>query len=188
MAKNSFIPKAEKPNNSTGIVPPPLIGSSENLSFSFAALETTEYFNLDGTCINWASDLFEMLKYVSREKVSTLLSGRFSTYRIHQHTKAKPPHPFPQGVEQKDCYQIRISKSKGGIHGIFRDNVFYVIWLDPLHNLYPDDRYGGLRKITPPSTCCKEREEIIADLQTTIDEKNKEIEDLNKTIDEFLQE
>ena len=155
------IPKASKGKN-TSIISPPIVKSdSDKIVFSFDTLERTPYFNLDGTCANWSSDLFDMMKIVSSITKQDLISGKYRTYRVHNHEKANPPTDFPPGVSKNDCYQIRISKSKGGIHGIFVENVFYVIWLDPLHNMYPDDRYGGLRTITPPSTCCKERESEI---------------------------
>ena len=133
--------------------------------FSFASLEWTEYFNLYATCPNWSFDLLNMLKSVSKISKTDLLSGKLTTYRVHTHENAKPPNSLPEGVSLKDCYQIRISKSKGGIHGIFVENIFYIIWLDPLHNMYPDDRFGGLRTIKPPTTCCRDREEMIFQLQ-----------------------
>lgn len=40
------------------------------------------------------------------------------------------------------AFEVRISKTAGRIHGIVWDKVFYVIWLDPAHNLYPDARNG----------------------------------------------
>lgn len=163
----SRIPKP-KIKSESKIIPkpafPPLRDSSNSVVFSFAALEWTKYFNLDGTCPNWSFDLFNMLKSISKISKTDLLSGKFKTYRIHTHEKAKPPNPLPDGVALKDCYQLRISTSKGGIHGIFVENIFYVIWMDPLHNMYPDDRFGGLRTIKPPDTCCREREGRIAEL------------------------
>lgn len=48
--------------------------------------------------------------------------------------------------------------SKGGVHGAVSDNIFYIIWFDPHHNLYPDKNHGGLKRIIPPSTCCKDRD------------------------------
>lgn len=144
--------------------------------FSFASLEWTEYFNLDSTCPSWSLDLLNMLKNVSGVSKAHLLSGKYRTYRVHTHENAKPPDPLPVGVSLKDCYQIRISTAKGGIHGVFVENTFYVIWLDPLHNMYPDDRFGGLRKITPPNTCCRDREERIFQLQ----EENAKLKEENK--------
>lgn len=150
------------------ILKPSFISAEENITFSFSALERTDYFNLDGTCQNWASELFDMLKNASNYTKVDLISNKIKTYRIHNHERANPPNSLPDGVALKDCYQIRISKSKGGIHGVFNENIFYVIWLDPLHNMYPDDRYGGLRKVQAPSTCCKDRDDIIAELKAKI--------------------
>ena len=39
-------------------------GESQKILFSFEAVEKNEYFNLDGTCQNWAADLFETMKKV----------------------------------------------------------------------------------------------------------------------------
>lgn len=155
--------------------------TSSSITFSFEALEWTEYFNLDGTCGNWSRELFDMMKSVSGMSKKELISGNISKYRVHSHDKASPPSKLPDGVALKDCYQIRISKSKGGIHGVFNDDTFYVIWLDPLHNMYPDDRYGGLRKIRSGSSCCKDREEQLIALT----EENKKLQDEN---DELWQE
>ena len=62
------------------------------------------------------------------------------------------------------------------------ENVFYVIWLDSLLNMYPDDRFGGLRKVKAPSTCCKDRDNEILELQ----DKIKKLEDENETFKELF--
>lgn len=179
------IPKARKAQNSKNKIKRQSLDLKQSgITFSFEILETTEYFNLDGTCINWTTELFGMLKEISSIKKENLLNGSYakSKYRVHSHENASPPSKLPEGVELKDCYQIRISKSKGGIHGVFYDNIFYVIWFDPLHNMYPDDKYGGLRKVKPGSTCCKDREEIIKQLQERNDELMKENQIYEKNI------
>lgn len=156
------IPKAKKKTESH-VIPKAKSTRVDKIVFSFESFEETEYFRLEGTCNNWSRDLFQMMKDVSSLTKTELMTSR-SIYRVHSHENAKPPSPLPTGVQLKDCYQIRISKSKGGIHGIFSDNTFYVIWLDPLHNMYPDEKYGGLRVVKPGSTCCKDRDEIIEKL------------------------
>lgn len=156
------IPKAQKVKQESDRIPilPEFKIHDNGLKFSFEALEKTEYFSLDGTCQNWAEDLFTMLKDISGHSVTDMVSGEYKRkYRVHNHEGANPPSKLPAGVALKDCYQIRISTSKGGIHGVFIENIFYIIWLDPLHNMYPDDRYGGLRKVKQASTCCKDRDE-----------------------------
>lgn len=178
------IPKASKiPSNDNKIVPPSINTKNKKISFSFESLERTEYFNLDGTCINWSSELFEMLKEVSTREKSELLSGKIKSYRIHDHRNATPPSKLPDGVSLNDFYQIRISKSKGAIHGVFYENIFYIVWLDPLHNMYPNDHYGGLRKIKPPSTCCRDREDSVKLLSA----ENEKLKAEKKELEELLE-
>lgn len=157
----------------------------KGVSFSFEALEFNEYFNLNGTCQNWTYDLMQMLKDVSTHTVDDLRQNKFKTFRVHNHINANPPCDIPQGIELKDFYQIRISKSKGGIHGVFYEDTFYVIWLDPLHNMYPDDRYGGLRKIVFPSTCCRERENEISNLKGQLENAKNDIKDYEELINDL---
>lgn len=186
MCKIAKIPKAKKVTNEKSKIPKqsPLRHKSDGLKFSFEALDKTEYFNLDGTCPNWAADLFSMLKDLSGHSVTDLVGGGYQRkYRVHNHEGAKPPSKLPDGVALKDCYQIRISTSKGGIHGIFIEDVFFVIWLDPLHNMYPDKRFGGLRKVKSASTCCKDRDEEIVMLK----EKVRELEDEKQIYEELLE-
>lgn len=35
-----------------------------------------------------------------------------------------------------DCWQLGINNQGFRIHGFFIENVFYIVWLDPMHNLY----------------------------------------------------
>lgn len=152
----------------------------EKVLFSFEAVEKNEYFNLDGTCQNWAADLFDTMQKVSRIALKDIYAGKYSgktsPFRIHRHEDAKPPCKLPFNILLEDMWQIRISISKGGIHGIFFDNIFYVIWFDPQHNLYPDKNHGGLKKVIPPSTCCKDRDMEIEQLKEENDRLQKDCE------------
>lgn len=151
--------------------------AEQSIVFSFKAVEKNEYFNLDSTCQNWAGELFDIMKIISNAKLKEIYSGQYSggsTLRIHQHRNAQAPCKTPVPLEQ--MWQIRIAKSKGGIHGVFAENIFYVIWLDPLHNLYPDERYGGLKKISPPTTCCMDREEELRAMALKLKEAKDEID------------
>lgn len=152
----------------------------EKVLFSFEAVEKNEYFNLDGTCQNWAADLFDTMQKVSRIALKDIYAGKYSgktsPFRIHRHEDAKPPCKLPSNILLEDMWQIRISISKGGIHGIFFDNIFYVIWFDPQHNLYPDKNHGGLKKVIPPSTCCKDRDMEIEQLKEENDRLQKDCE------------
>lgn len=184
------IPKPKK-NQQTRIAPDNTKVNTENLKvlFSFETLERNEYFNLDGTCEKWASDLFDAMHKASnitmREIHAGNYSGKNSTFRIHRHETAKPPCKVPNNISLDELWQIRISKSKGGIHGLFIDNIFYVLWLDPQHNLYPDKNHGGLIKIVPPQTCCKEREECIQELKSQLDKAKESEKILLEYIDDI---
>lgn len=162
-----------KPSNIKDITEDPKV------RFSFESVNKTEYFNLDATCQNWSADLFDTLQKVSSITMKEIYSGKFSSkntpFRIHQHSKADPPSKVPNNVSINDMWQIRISVSKGGIHGIFVDNIFYIIWFDPHHNLYPDKNHGGLKKIKPPVSCCKDREEIIDSLSEQLLASKEEV-------------
>lgn len=35
-----------------------------------------------------------------------------------------------------ECWQLGINNNGFRIHGFFIENIFYIVWLDPLHNLY----------------------------------------------------
>ena len=52
---------------------------------------------------------------------------------------------------QYEWYQFRISKSKGRVIGIKIDNVFYIVYLDPFHNLINSEGYGKQKKQPPPN-------------------------------------
>ncbi|MFH1766833.1 MAG: hypothetical protein ABH826_01935 [Patescibacteria group bacterium] len=40
-----------------------------------------------------------------------------------------------------DAWQFQISSNAHGrVHGYFLKNVFYIVWLDPEHELYPSEK------------------------------------------------
>lgn len=149
----------------------------EKIIFSFRFLDlNTPAFNLGGVCGKWYPECFNMLLNVSALNRNELIIKHEKTYRCHSHNWDELDYKFnfdDDFLEQIDCRQIRISKSKGGIHGFLIGNTFYVVWLDPHHNLYPDDRYGGVKIFDPPDTCCSYRD--------------KELEKLNALNKELMQ-
>lgn len=63
------LPKANRKLSSR--ITPNNIEQKENnrIVFSFQALNRNDYFNLDGTCTNWSSDLFETMKMNSSARI-----------------------------------------------------------------------------------------------------------------------
>ena len=118
------IPKA-KAAGSKRIDPSNLdkVNRCDAVLFSFESIDRNDYFNLDGTCQNWAADLFDAMRKVSALSMADIRagksSGKQSPFRIHKHNNASPPCRVPDSISLDNMWQIRISRSKGGIHGIF---------------------------------------------------------------------
>lgn len=87
--------------------------------------------------------LLSRLKDISTLKASVLRGLGGKSLRAHpidwQETSEK--NGFSQLNEQLRSitpYQFQISANEHGrLHGFFIDQVFYVVWLDPDHELYP---------------------------------------------------
>ena len=166
---------------------------TDRMSFSFEKVELNKYFNIDATCPSWPKDLFDTLQKASTISLKDIYDGKYSgdtsPFRVHRHKNAEPPCPIPEDIDLKEFWQVRISKTKGGIHGTLIDNIFYVVWFDPHHNLYPDEDFGGnfkgLKKIRHPAeSCCKDRDLELAELQ----EKNERLAAENAILKEWFNE
>lgn len=154
--------------------------------FSFESLERNEYFDLPATCEKWSIFMMEQLKVVSQLTTNELRNRQSSMLRFHYHERANPPVEIPNNVALKDMCQIRFGTNRGGIHGVLVDNIFYVIWLDPLHNMYPSERHGGLKKIDPLKSCCMEFFDEIDLLKQEINKLKDENKQLNDDINDLL--
>ena len=72
-----------------------------------------------------------------------LLKNRSKSLRCHPIDWKDTTEPYGFGIPNEEKivldppYQFQISANEHGrVHGFFRDNVFYIVWLDPDHNLY----------------------------------------------------
>ncbi|WP_035172453.1 hypothetical protein [Caldanaerobius polysaccharolyticus] len=189
-----ILPKPQKPQVGTKKFPIPQEEINElkkykegKIIFSFRFLDLThEAFNLGGICINWVNDLFFMLRDVSKITKKQLLNELYEHYRPHAHDWSKLDYDFgfdEDFYEQVECRQIRIAKSKGGIHGFLIGNIFYIVWLDPHHNLYPDENYGGRKFFKPPQTCCSYRDGELIKLKEENDKLRSEISTYEELLD-----
>ena len=146
----------------------------EKIIFSFRFLDFSHpAFNLGGICEKWYPELFNMLSNVSNLNRHELIITHEKIYRCHNHNWDNLDYRFnfdDEFLNQVDCRQIRISKSKGGIHGFLIGNTFYVVWIDPHHNLYPDEKYGGRKFFDSPKTCCSYRDSELYKLKKENDE------------------
>jgi hypothetical protein len=99
-------------------------------------------FSCDCRDIAYWLTLLERLKALSSLTAQELLVNRSSSLRCHpikwEETSEKA-FGLPNEEQLVDTpYQFSLSSNEHGrVHGFFIDQVFYIIWLDPNHQLYP---------------------------------------------------
>ena len=120
--------------------------TEKSLSFSFACFDRThELFNLGDNSSEgiipggWFLDLLDCFKSISN---MTITQAQVSPHDLHRIQWEKTNTSPPQNGEQYEYWQFRINKSKGRVIGFKIDNIFYVVWLDPHHNLTNSEGYG----------------------------------------------
>ncbi|HHY66013.1 MAG TPA: hypothetical protein GX517_02215 [Alicyclobacillus sp.] len=159
------------------------------IDFSFIYLDLEhEAFNCGGTEVGWFRSLFEILGEISRMKRNEFRVQSYRRFRIHSHNWDKAAYKFnlPDGLmeqlEEDKCIQFGLSKANGRVHGFLIDNVFYVVWLDPHHNLYPMERHGGLKLYERPVT---PYEELLYEHES-LKERYRELEEDRRELWEML--
>ena len=165
--------------------------NNEKLLFSFKFFDRSkDEFNLGNTikvCENWFISLLDILKDVSNLTRNELVGERRQFYDAHNHDWDKLKLKFPLDemfLDQVECLQFRLSKSKGRDHGIIVRNRFYIIWLDPHHNLYPDEKFGGTKYYERPLTCYEMLESEVLELNDKIGILEKDNSDLWEMLEE----
>ncbi len=146
--------------------------SEKSFSFSFACFDRThELFNLgDNTTEGvvagkWFLDLLDCFKSVSNMTIPEL---KASMHDLHPINWAQTNTSAPDNSEQCEYWQFRINKSKGRIIGILIDDVFYIVWLDPHHNLTDSEGYGGVDKYKNPYSAYEIQEQKIELLENQV--------------------
>lgn len=142
-----------------GVTKPQLAtaGKERKISFSFAYFKQYRYFGLDGVNASWFASLLDRLKDISDK--SPDIMGDYTArkqYRIHPVEWGQPNIPIqranldavPKSYLDNDAeypiLQFTISKSMGRVAGFFDEesSVFYIVLLDPKHNLQPTKDHG----------------------------------------------
>lgn len=116
----------------------------DEILFSWRFLDRgNKLFNMGKSDSSWFISLLDGLQNLSRMTTSEFrLQSESKGLRVHHHNwdKASAKYNFHDDwFEQnnENCYQFSISKANGRVHGFLIKNIFYIVWLDPLHNLYP---------------------------------------------------
>lgn len=165
------------------------------LSFELLDLDH-KYFNLGGICPKGINAMFKIMSFITKEITPERLRGpEFvggkGTIRYHPHDDPKKITDWPPIISQEskdpeiEFCQIRFGKSYGGMHGLLIANIFYVIWLDPQHNMYPDDKYGGLKEYDLPGDCCKVQESLVSKLEEEAASMKSELDEYKSILEEL---
>ena len=143
MAKRSKvkIPKIElKPFDSSKIKP--TVIDDGKVSFNFWRLfEKPKKFKYSVCESKYFKKVLERLKNISnlsRMELCTTCSKSLRSHAIDFNHKSVTENTFGFGEDIDDeAWQFEVSENEHGrIHGYFVGNVFYIVWLDPKHDLY----------------------------------------------------
>ena len=162
--------------------------TEKSFSFSFACFDRShDLFNLGDTTADkvvsgkWFLDLMDCFKSVSNMTSDELKKSMHDLHPIDwSKANAKPP----QCEEQHEYWQFRINKSKGRVIGFLIRGIFYVIWLDPHHNLTDSEGYGTATKYKAPLSLFEQQ---CYDLQSK-DARIKYLEEELKAAEDLLNE
>ena len=126
---------------------------TSSVTFSFALLDRNhKLFNLGGNNADgtvggkWFLDLLDCLKSVSGKTIQELKQRPFCLHPVNWRT-TNTKCPFSHNEE---WWQFRINKSRGRIIGLLIGGIFYIVWLDPFHNLTSIEGYGGIKTFNQP--------------------------------------
>lgn len=115
------------------------------IRFSFRHLNSTDKFGHEKVedATAYLPQFLGRLQSVSGMSLSTFRSNKDKALRAHRHDWAETSEKggfthLTQQLQACEAWQFEISVNEHGrIHGILIDEVFYVVWLDPGHQLYP---------------------------------------------------
>jgi hypothetical protein len=114
-------------------------------NFKYLCRKSNEKFNYEQCDSNYFFKLLERLKAISLMNIKDLRfiiqtnpdSIRFHRLEFRTDMRLKEK-TFGLGDDKDDeAYQFEISAKKHGrIHGFLIENIFFIVWLDPKHELY----------------------------------------------------
>jgi hypothetical protein len=129
----------------------------EHVIFSWSFFDRNhELFNMGGRKHPWFLSMMDALKTISKMTFKEFRMQRSDKgLRVHSHNwdGANACFDFEDDwLEQheEDCLQFSISKANGRVHGFMIENVFYIVWMDPEHNLYPSKNHELVNKYQYP--------------------------------------
>ena len=115
----------------------------EGVSFSFRYYQDDkDKFSLTGRDARYLASLLRRLRDLSQLNSQEIINNQSKSLRCHGIAWQDTTEPNGFGIPNEAMlvnipYQFQISANEyGRVHGFFSENVFYIVWLDPDHNLY----------------------------------------------------
>jgi hypothetical protein len=97
-------------------------------------------FRLNDCEVGFFQNMLGTLKEVSRLRASELLGSHSDALKTHiiDWNDTSEPEGFGLHEQLGDerALQISLGENSGRIHGFFVQNIYFIVWLDPEHNLY----------------------------------------------------
>ncbi len=134
------IKKTKVPQTSSRIRPTPTHPSLICFSFRYYQENHPKFRVQDNPATYWLT-LLNRLKALSGLSVQEVLRNRSSSLKCHPikwEDTSEDGFGLPNEDQLVDTpYQFSLSSNEHGrVHGFFIDDVFYIVWLDPQHQLY----------------------------------------------------
>lgn len=113
------------------------------IRFSFKYIDFSDKYPLTNNDDGYFKSFFDRLRSLSQMKIDEFRTNKDKGLRAHTHTWSQTSEPggfrhLNEQLRQCEPWQFQLSSNKHGrVHGILLDEVFYIIWLDPKHELYP---------------------------------------------------
>ena len=121
----------------------PTTPSDEEVSFSFQYIREKDnkfkYSEYSEKENNYFIKIVERFKEVCKMSKRCLVTSNSKSLRNHKIDWDKTTENGFGLTEQYDesAFQISISANKHGrVHGFYINNIFYIVWFDPKHELY----------------------------------------------------
>lgn len=135
--KTTIVPESASGITATKLKP------TKGISFSFKYYQDahSKFSGREKEVVYWLTFL-DRLKSLSSWTVQELLRNRSSSLRFHPirwEETSENGFGLPNEEQLVDTpYQFSLSSNEHGrVHGFLIDEIFYVVWLDPDHLLYP---------------------------------------------------
>lgn len=127
------------------------------ISFSFRYFGQQDYFGFGDQDASWFANLFDRIKDLSGKTTAILENpAERKAYRLHPidwNAKNCPitiadlvsvPKNIKDSAEKDFFWQFQLSKGTGRVIGFFNEDLttFYIVLLDPKHNIQPSKDYG----------------------------------------------